>query len=353
MEVATTTIDWTIDRSSVSDGAVKRFDSDFMLCLLRLESWPNLEAVHRDWVDVIQLICTMLDKRPMVGFLVARRLKLPIDKTETLLSMLHIKGHIATIGANSLHLSRASQVYLHDSHEEAATKPNRPLTLANHAGREASTGNDQFSISDDADVFNQLWRVLNTDIAFKKTQDSNLDDALQPKEDAGKVLSKLWRILNTGMKAQSNSHSKSVKQANYEPNLTQTAEHRSENVLKQVWSVLNTDITFRRHVKDLDQSAGTALVGKAVRQSSSEDSEAKAKLSLLWRILETEITLKNESKSYVMKSSSFDAFKSSATETPVAPVSRFDKAWEFLNSEISVAVPTEHGDYQSTSSKNN
>ena len=55
--------------------------------------------MHGDLVDAMKLICALLERRPMVGFLVARRLKLPVDKTYALLSVLQTKGHIVTVGA--------------------------------------------------------------------------------------------------------------------------------------------------------------------------------------------------------------------------------------------------------------
>ena len=98
MAVAHTTSasDWSIAYAVT----IRRLDNQFMLCLLRLESWPNIEAMHGDLVDSMRLICAMLEKRPMVGFLVARRLKLPVDKTYALLSVLKTKGHVATVGAD-------------------------------------------------------------------------------------------------------------------------------------------------------------------------------------------------------------------------------------------------------------
>ena len=91
----TSAADWSIAYAVT----IRRLDSQFMLCLLRLDSWPNLGNMHGDLVDAMKLICALLEKRPMVGFLVARRLKLPVDKTYALLSVLQTKGHIVTVGA--------------------------------------------------------------------------------------------------------------------------------------------------------------------------------------------------------------------------------------------------------------
>ena len=60
--------------------------------------------MHGDLVDDLRLICALLAKRPMVGFLIARRLKLPVDKTFALLSVLESKGHLIALGPNAIDL---------------------------------------------------------------------------------------------------------------------------------------------------------------------------------------------------------------------------------------------------------
>jgi hypothetical protein len=274
MKIATsTTIDWTTDWSPAAAATVKRQDNELlMLCLLRLDSLPNLETIHHEWVDVVKLICLMLEKRPMVGFLVARRLKLPVDKTHALLKMLQIKGHITPVATDALKNNTEYQAYLSDSQANAVPQPDSPPLLLNH------------------------------------------------------------------------SASKTRADTNPEINSYHAPEPRSTNIFEQVWSVLNTDITFKRPT----QSVEKGVLGQSIKKASHEEDTAnKEKLNLIWRILETEITLKKSPKTYVMKSSSFDDMKALANETPVEPVSRFDQVWEFLNSEISVAVPNEQDHYKS------
>jgi len=276
MEVATTTvIDWTSKRSTASSAPAKQDDNHLMLSLLRLDSWPNLSSVHRDWVGIVQLICTLLEKRPMVGYLVARRLKLPVDKTHTLIQMLHSKGYIAAV-SNEAHKSVNSDV--------PAPRVALPTKIVVRQGGQ-----------------------LSIDYSHKSVPERHEHESL-------------FKTVN------------------------READPKPSGVLDQVWSILNSDITFKRPNR---------LPAKASSRQDSqspvdENSEAKEKLNMIWRILETEVTLKKPPQKYVMKTPAIDDLKSltAESESHLEPASRFDQVWEFLNSEISLAVPSEHGDYE-------
>jgi hypothetical protein len=131
MAVATITsaADWSIAYAVNS----RRLDNKFMLCLLRLDSWPNLGTMHGDLVDSLKLICALLETRPMVGFLVARRLKLPVDKTYALLSVLKTKGHVATVGADIVNDHLEAKVSSAHDRSSAAQQPAAQPVLANGA----------------------------------------------------------------------------------------------------------------------------------------------------------------------------------------------------------------------------
>ena len=62
--------------------ASARLDKKSMLYLLGLVSWPPLTSMYGDLVDDLTLICTLLSKKPMVGYLVARRLQLQEKKSQ-------------------------------------------------------------------------------------------------------------------------------------------------------------------------------------------------------------------------------------------------------------------------------
>jgi hypothetical protein len=351
MAVATTTsaADWSIAYAV----NIRRLDSKFMLCLLRLESWPNLSAMHGDLVDSMKLICALLEKRPMVGFLVARRLKLPVDKTYALLSALKTKGHVATVGADIVgdHLEPKDSAASYPSN--GSQQPNTQATSTDDsAGTTLNT-----RVESSGDVLNQLWRVLNTDISWSKSANASSDPKDANNKDAGDVLGQLWRVLNTDIALKTDANNQPVAATEADIKAHQAQIDESESVMKQLWSVLNTDIAFKRHAGSPDKDAETDEKTKEVsdvlsqlwrvlnteianeRQSnvvgstvSATDTtmEANDKLSRLWRILDTEITLKKKSTTDVMTDTSDDA------------VSRLSQLWEVLNSEIAVTMPPEH-----------
>jgi hypothetical protein len=87
---------WSMDYAA----SVKKLDNQYMLCQLRLVSWPNLDNMHGDLVEDMRLICALLSNRPMVGFLIAKRLRLAEDKTFALLSVLENHDHLRIVGTN-------------------------------------------------------------------------------------------------------------------------------------------------------------------------------------------------------------------------------------------------------------
>ena len=276
----TSAADWSIAYALT----IRRLDSQFMLCLLRLDSWPNLSAMHGDLVEAMKLICALLEKRPMVGFLVAHRLKLPVDKTYALLSVLQTKGHIVTVGAD---LTESDSV----NRKQISTLKDKPhLSLVGNVVDVDLSEEVNPKSSDSGDVLNQLWRVLNTDISWSKTANAGAgkDPANTSNKDAGDVLGQLWRVLNT-----------------------EIANKRQADAVDGTVNATDTTI------------------------------EANDKLSKLWRILDTEITLKKKSKTYVMKDAAGHSTKPAGQDTSAEAVSRLSQLWQVLNSEIAVTVPAE------------
>lgn len=351
MAVANTTsaADWSIAYAV----AIRRLDNQFMLCLLRLESWPNLGVMHGDLVDTLKLICALLEKRPMVGFLVARRLRLPVDKTYALLSVLKTKGHLVTIGAE----------IVRDRLEVKVSAVNDQSNISQQSIEQVTVTNDAVSASliapaeNSGDVLNQLWRVLNTDISWSKSTNAASDPKGATVKDAGDVLGQLWRVLNTDIVIKTDVNNQPIAATEAEITAHQAQIDESASVMRQLWSVLNTDIAFKRQAGTADKEVGADEKAKEVsdvlsqlwrvlnteiankRQSNTDGStvsatdttmEANDKLSQLWRILDTEITLKKKSKTDVTKDTSDEA------------VSRLSQLWEVLNSEISVTMPPEH-----------
>jgi hypothetical protein len=351
MAVATTTsaADWSIAYAV----NIRRLDSKFMLCLLRLDSWPNLGAMHGDLVDAMKLICALLEKRPMVGFLVARRLKLPVDKTYALLSVLKAKGHVATVGAEIV----GDHLEIKDSPAHSQSNSSQPSTAQPVLTKDSASASLDTPAENSGDVLNQLWRVLNTDISWSKSANANSDPRGATNKDAGDVLGQLWRVLNTDIALKTDANNQPIAATEAEIKAHQAVIDESASVMGQLWSVLNTDIAFKRQAGSADKEAGTEAKTKEVtdvlsqlwrvlnteiankRQSSTVGStvsatdtttEANDKLSQLWRILDTEITLKKKSKTDVTKDTSDEA------------VSRLSQLWEVLNSEIAVTMPPEH-----------
>jgi hypothetical protein len=356
----TSAADWSIAYAVT----IRRLDSQFMLCLLRLDSWPNLSAMHGDLVEAMKLICTLLEKRPMVGFLVAHRLKLPVDKTYALLSVLQTKGHIVTVGA---HLSENDS----GNRKQISAVAGKPhLSLVGPSVDVDISEQVNSKSSDSGDVLNQLWRVLNTDISWSKAANAGAgkDPADTSNKDAGDVLGQLWRVLNTDITLKKDENNQPIAATEAEIKLHQDKIDEAAGVMGQLWSVLNTDIAFKRVsgssakedaveekskevsdvLRQLWRVLNTEIATK--RQSDSESGtesatdttiEANDKLSKLWRILDAEITLKKKSKTYVMKDSFSKTTNSSPQDTSAEAVSRLSQLWEVLNSEISVSVTPE------------
>ena len=352
----TSAADWSIAYAVT----IRRLDSQFMLCLLRLNTWPNLGSMHGDLVDAMKLICALLDKRPMVGFLVARRLKLPVDKTYALLSVLQTKGHIVTVGTELVddHLAIKS-ADLEDQADQLA------LTTKN--GKLGDTGVEVVA-KDSGDVLNQLWRVLNTDIAWNKSAKASKDPNNASDKDAGDVLGQLWRVLNTDIVLKTDENNQPIAATEVELKLHQDKIDEAASVMGQLWSVLNTDIAFKRQAGTNDKDVGVEEKTKEVstvlrqlwrvlnteiankRQSNSATGsvsatdttvEANDKLSKLWRILDTEITLKKKSKTYIMRDSLSHSSNIPVQDTSAEAVSRLSQLWQVLNAEIAITVPPE------------
>jgi hypothetical protein len=349
----TSATDWSIAYAVT----IRRLDNQFMLCLLRLESWPNLSEMHGDLVDAMKLICALLENRPMVGFLVARRLKLPVEKTYALLSILQTKGHIVTVGtkagADQLSLDEAELSQQESDAKTSDAKTSAPLQ-------------DIMSTADSGDVLNQLWRVLNTDISWSKSANATKNPNAGNDKDAGDVLGQLWRVLNTDIVLKTDSNNQPIAASAAELKLHQAKVDEAASVMGQLWSVLNTDIAFKRQAGTNDKESGVEEKTKEVstvlrelwrvlnteiankRQSgaagdhvSATDTtlEANDKLSKLWRILDTEITLKKKARTYVMASSTGHAHPLSADDTSSEAVSRLSQLWQVLNAEIAISVP--------------
>jgi hypothetical protein len=355
----TSAADWSIAYAVT----IRRLDSKFMLCLLRLDSWPSLGSMHGDLVDAMKLICALLEKRPMVGFLVARRLKLPVDKTYALLSVLQTKGHIVTVGAHVVgdHLELNAGALSVPS--TVSTQESNPLSLDS----KTKTQTD-LPPQDSGDVLNQLWRVLNTDISWSKSANANKGTNVVDNKDAGDVLGQLWRVLNTDIVLKIDENNKPIPATEADIKAHQEKIYESANVMGQLWSVLNTDIAFKRSAATIGNEAGLDEKTKEVsdvltqlwrvlnteiaikRQTnelganvSATDTtiEANDKLSKLWRILDTEITLKKKAKTYVIENSFNHPSKTSAQDTSAEAVSRLSQLWQVLNSEIAVTMPPE------------
>jgi hypothetical protein len=428
--------------------SIKRLDSQFMLCLLRLMSWPNLGNMHGDLVDDLRLICALLAKRPMVGFLIARRLKLPVDKTFALLSVLEIKGHITALGANLIDLDlnalesvavQNGKATIADSARFSTTDkqilptPTPPQRVAKalqenaDISKSVATTNAKPStqselskakveLESSGDVLNQLWRVLNTDIVMSKASRANVDPEAPVAKEAGDVLSQLWYVLNkdigakqeTVKKTDVKSTAKSSKSK--KPNTSNignisntsnkinavskpdvedeavirdvngniiapeideasaTKEDQAKDVMSQLWSVLNTDIAFKRQSGTDATSGQSAEKTKEVaevmanlwrvlnteiaskRQSNAKEGteslsdttrEANDKLSKLWRILDAQIVLKKKPTTYLMTDDPLKIVKKEVEDTSGEAVDRLSQLWQVLNSEIAIALPPE------------
>jgi hypothetical protein len=417
--------------------SIKRLDSQFMLCLLRLMSWPNLGNMHGDLVDDLRLICALLAKRPMVGFLIARRLKLPVDKTFALLSVLQSKGHITALGAyemdvdlnalesvntpNGKAFSIANAATFATTESPSINTPRQHIVqplktvLDTLQHREQATvmsaknlepSKVKVELQNSGDVLNQLWRVLNTDIVMSKAARDQKDPKAPIAKEAGDVLSQLWNVLNTDIvvklessdkpaaKVPATGKAKATTLVNAEKTAdknkvtvlrdvngqriipdelaTKSVEDDAKDVMGQLWSVLNTDIAFKRQSgNDADadadiapSAAKTKEVAEVMsqlwrvlnteiavkRQFATKDGsvslsdttkEANDKLSKLWRILDAEIILKKKPTTYLMTDEPVEVVKKDMKDTSGEAVDRLSQLWQVLNSEIAIALPPE------------
>lgn len=425
--------------------SIKRLDSRFMLCLLRLMSWPHLGNMHGDLVDDLRSICAVLAKRPMVGFLIARRLKLPVDKTFALLSVLQSKGHLTALGVNTIDLdlnplepveafndkasgvanpanpANATKFVATDKPTSTASAPrntlqsdideSKPAFMAKvNSATKAEPSNAKVELQNSGDVLNQLWRLLNTDIVMSKAESANTDPKAQVGKEAGDVLSQLWYVLNTDIGAKHETVKKSVVKTtaksikSKKPNTTNTTnkinvaskpdtghelalrdvngniiapdkfkedaarEDEAKDVMGQLWSVLNTDIAFKRQSGNETANEPSAAKAKEVaevmahlwrvlnteiaskRQSNTKEGteslsdttrEANDKLSKLWRILDAQIVLKRQPTTYLMTDDPLKIVKKEAEATSGEAVVRLSQLWQVLNSEVGLALPTQ------------
>lgn len=153
-----------------------------MLYLIGLTAWPPLTRMYGDLVDDLTLVCTLLSKKPMVGYLIARRLGLEQEKTQILLSVLEEKGYVRAVG---VHLEANKNVF---GAPQIQAPGSVQSTLATEFSTYTSTNTEA---ADTAAVLSQLWRVLNTEIAFKRRSHPNVDSksaltpGVKPQTDCG------------------------------------------------------------------------------------------------------------------------------------------------------------------------
>ena len=335
--------------------ASSRLDKQSMLYLMGLVSWPPLTSMYGDLVDDLTLICTLLSKKPMVGYLVARRLRLKEEKTHALLSVLEAKGYIKAVGSHlrddpyvfsseQSHIIRVTSARLHAPREidavldMASTETvaadtaavlkqlwrvlNTDISL--NLSTSASTNQETAqTLTETSDVLGQLWRVLNTDIVLKKTSDIQaLDEApvqakARTEAETADVMGQLWRVLNTEIAFK--------RQTAVDPNEKADVTGEAAAVMSQLWRVLNTEIAFKRKT-----SQAGALVTSA-KSNKDTGHEAADRLSQLWRVLNTEIALK--------KQAHLDAGLDEATDTTGEASDRLTQLWRILNAEITVTLP--------------
>ena len=335
--------------------ASSRLDKESMLYLMGLVAWPPLTSMYGDLVDDLTLICTLLSKKPMVGYLVARRLRLPEDKTHALLSVLESKGYIKAVGS---HLAHIPQVFAtDDEHTKRLASLSMlgktpssvavpTMALVAHTNADA-----QPQAADTATVLKQLWRVLNTDISLNRQDiEGEAKDA-----ETSDVLSQLWRVLNTDIEIKRTSNESD---AAADVALKAKSEAETADVLRKLWSVLNTEIAFKRKsstsadskadvtgeaaavMSQLWRVLNTEIAFKRKVQPASvvtpdKDTgyEAADRLSQLWRVLNTEIALKKASKPV-------DTLAPEA-DTSDEAADRLGQLWRILNAEIVVTLPPE------------
>jgi hypothetical protein len=62
--------------------------------LVHLLFWPNLTRLPEELIEPVTRICALLWRKPTVGYLVARVLELPQDRTAVILRVLQMFGHV-------------------------------------------------------------------------------------------------------------------------------------------------------------------------------------------------------------------------------------------------------------------
>jgi hypothetical protein len=137
----------------------------------------------------------------------------------------------------------------------------------------------------------------------------------------------LWSVLNTDIafKRQSGNDA----EADAAPSAAKTKE--VAEVMSQLWRVLNTEIAVKRQF---------AIKGGSVSLSDTTK-EANDKLSKLWRILDAEIILKKKPTTYLMTDEPVEVVKKDVKDTSGEAVDRLSQLWQVLNSEIAIALPPE------------
>ena len=218
--------------------AISHQHSHSMLYLLGLTSWPPLTRMYGDLVEDLTLICTLLSKRPMVGYLIARRLGLEREKTQVLLSILEEKGYVRAVGVHLLvnkHVFGASQIQLPGP------------VKSTHATEFSTYTSTNTKAADTAAVLSQLWRVLNAEIAFKRQSNVHLDSESETETDASReaadVMSQLWRVLNTEIASQRRSN------PNADSKSATDIGREAADRLSQLWRVLHAEIAMQKAVK--------------------------------------------------------------------------------------------------------
>lgn len=299
-------------------------DKESMLRLQGLVAWPPLTSMYGDLVDDLTLICTLLSKKPMVGYLVARRLRLQEEKTHALLAVLEAKGYIKTVGPHSSGDLRGLA--------EEGVNAIRELPHASPGPLPAPHAVDVFAahvpdaappVVDTAAVLRQLWRVLNTDITLGGRSEHAIADpksATSADFETSDVLSQLWRVLNTDIALKRTSDNKLGAVAGASA-AAPGVEAESADVMSQLWRVLNTEIEFRRK----------SHPGADAAADGDTRAEAADRLGQLWRVLNSKIALRQTEK----QENAWDAEADTSSEA----ADRLSQLWRILNAEIVVTLP--------------
>jgi hypothetical protein len=107
--------------------------------LLQLVSWPNITRLPEEHVIPVIQICSLLWRKPTVGFLVARVLDFPVQEVNALLKLLHDLGHVV-----------APRAALPDALTEGGT----------HVSDEPAMANAKAQESPRASLVSKLWQRL-------------------------------------------------------------------------------------------------------------------------------------------------------------------------------------------------